>query len=181
MMHKSVPGRVTLRQDATGVEQDIIVIYTSSQSAQLTTHTTGHDFYLRAHAAFDDDDDYSIDILLPSTMTTMKELVVEINNGTIVANEALHLSFESVTMATTFGTISIENLLSDRIMLATYSGVISGTFRPTERFSVGAYYGHSNIRLLQATSQQENLNIASSSPHGVSSLSLVNNTCLFTT
>jgi hypothetical protein len=69
--------------------------------------------------------------------------------------------------------------VANRITVGTYSGVITGAFEPTERLAVGAYRGMSNVRLMQSSSLSP-LHIASSSPHGTSTLSLVS-TLIFPT
>ncbi|ORZ10843.1 hypothetical protein BCR42DRAFT_422174 [Absidia repens] len=180
-VHSSLMGGVTLRQDTTGIEQDIVVTFHTNTidgtiPVELSTNNFGDAFFVRArNAPVQISGDYSIDIVFPSSMTTMKKLDIHINNGTIHADASLQATFESVQFSTIHGAMSVQKLTADRIMLGTYSGIIAGTFQPKDRFAVGVYYGHSNVRLLQSsinTDHCRHLHIASSSPHGVAEVVL---------
>ncbi|CAO3585881.1 unnamed protein product [Absidia cylindrospora] len=181
-VHSSLMGDVTLRQDKTGIEQDVVITFHTNTidgtiPIELSTNSFGDAFFVRARSApiHGSTNDYSIDIVLPSSMTTMKKLDIHINNGTIHADASLQATFESAKFSMIHGAMSVQKLTADRIMLGAYSGIIAGTFQPKDRFAVGTYYGHSNVRLLQSSIKADHchqLHIASSSPHGVAEVAL---------
>jgi hypothetical protein len=118
MLHESFQGSVTLRQDTTGVEQDITVTCSMNNDEgdapiRFSATSGPRNFFLSAHPSSKKPPTslhaYSIDIVLSSSIKALDRLTIEINNGTITIDESLRsTTFQSVSLAASHGAISVD-------------------------------------------------------------------------